>query len=65
MLERPDAFIASVRATGYPHAHEQEVIGLERKFYGQMSARDGLDRPSRHRHVARIEAVDCPVCFPH
>lgn len=63
MFYQGRAFAESVRATGYPHAHEREVIALERRIYAQMSRSDGLPRPSRFRHLAELVAVDCPVCW--
>lgn len=63
MFYQGRAFAESVRATGYPHAHEREVIALERQIYAQMSRSDGLPRPSRFRHLAELVAVDCPVCW--
>lgn len=63
MFHQGGAFAESVRATGYPHAHEREVIALERQLYAAMSRQDGLPRPSRFRHLAELVTVDCPVCW--
>ncbi len=59
----PAAFISAARAHGYPHDHEFDVIARERDIYQSMEAIDGLPRPQRNRHVARLVAVDCPVCW--
>ncbi len=63
MFTRPEQFINSAKPSGYPHAHEEEVIALERSFYQKMTRIDNLPRPARHRHAAKIVAVECPLCW--
>ncbi len=59
----PGRFITSSRNADYPHEHESDVIALEREFYQTMTRADGLPRPERHRHYAKVVGVSCPVCW--
>lgn len=63
IYRQPGQFMTSAANTGYPHAHENEVIAEERRLYEHMTRTDGLPRPQRRQHAGHLVAVSSPVCW--